>query len=438
MTTDGGDPPPAAAAVPVIAPGLHGKASAFDPQQEDWIEYVERLELYFMANNIENLSKKRAIFLNAAGPSTYRLVKTLAIPGKPTDLSFDEIVEKVKTHFHPKPSPIIKRFEFNMRKQKIKEAVSEYVASLRRIAEHCEYGATLDEMLRDHLVCEIADKRVQNRYLRESKLTYADALSMALAAETAVKDSRKLHSKGDDDGATPFEVTHEEESTVQQINRDRTPRSRFPRRRLPTPQKGSATGHEEPQCHRCGGKHNPTRCRFRDYDCHYCKKKGHLAAVCRKKKQADKAPDSEQAKRVKVVPSRQEDQEYTMYHVSGQGSTKPLIADVTLNGISTAMEIDTGASVSLMGEVHFKPLREKGAILRQSNAKLSTYTGETIPVLGISDVKVEHNGQTLTLPLVVIPGNGPPLLGRDWLTTLQLNWESIFRVNTQRSLQDVL
>ena len=131
MTTDGGDLQPAAAAMPVVASGLHGKAFAFDPQQEDWIEYVERLELYFMANDIENLSKKRAILLNAAGPSTYCLVKTLAIPGKPTDLSFDEIVEKVKTHFHPKPSPIIKRFEFNMKKQKIKETVSEYVAALR-------------------------------------------------------------------------------------------------------------------------------------------------------------------------------------------------------------------------------------------------------------------------------------------------------------------
>ena len=39
MTTDGVDPPPVAGEVPVIATGLHGKASVFDPQQEDWIEY---------------------------------------------------------------------------------------------------------------------------------------------------------------------------------------------------------------------------------------------------------------------------------------------------------------------------------------------------------------------------------------------------------------
>ena len=106
-------PPPtstAAATLPAPPVGLHGKVSAFDSSEEDWVEYVERLELYFLANDITDEVKKRAILLNAVGPATYRLVKTLAIPGKPTDLSFADIVEKLKLHFNPKPSPIIKRF----------------------------------------------------------------------------------------------------------------------------------------------------------------------------------------------------------------------------------------------------------------------------------------------------------------------------------------
>ena len=189
MTDGGTDPSPTASSATATLPaplGLHGTVSAFDPDQEDWIEYVERLELYFLANNVTDPVKKRAILLNAVGPAVYRLVKTLAIPRKPTDLEFDEIVEKVKLHYNPKPSPIIKRYEFNTRKQKSDETVSEYVAALRRIAEHCEFGATLNDMLRDRLVHGIADKRVQDRYLRETTLTYAEAL---MAAETAVKDS---------------------------------------------------------------------------------------------------------------------------------------------------------------------------------------------------------------------------------------------------------
>ena len=114
------------------------------------------------------------------------------------------------------------------------------------------------------------------------------------------------------------------------------------------------------------------------------------------------------------------------------------MVDVTLNGNSTPVEVDTGASVSSLVEAHFKSLKEKGATLHPSNAKLSTYTGETIQVHGISDVKVEHNGQTAMLPLMVIPGTGSPLLGCDWLTTLQLDWQKILQVHMQRLLQDVL
>ena len=281
--------------------------------------------------------KKRAILLNAVGPATYRLVKMLAIPGKQTDLEFDGIVKKVKLHYNPKPSPIIKRYEFNMRKQQSNETVSEDVAALRRIAEHCEFGTTLNNMLRDRLVHGITDKRVQDCYLREASLTYAEALGMALAAETAVKDSLKL--RGDD---LPPVVTsgHKDETAVHHVPQDKTTRSRPGRRGAPSPTKGN-TNHKE--CHRCGGNHDSARCCFKEYVCHYCKKRGHLASVCRKKK-ADtlKAEQTHQ-----VGATLDEGEEYDMYTINDTGSSEPLIADVTMNGIPMAMEVDTGASVSL-------------------------------------------------------------------------------------------
>ena len=35
--------------------------------------------------------------------------------------------------------------------------MSTYVAELRRLSQHCEFGASLDDMLRDRLVCGISD-----------------------------------------------------------------------------------------------------------------------------------------------------------------------------------------------------------------------------------------------------------------------------------------
>ena len=51
---------------------------------------------------------------------------------------------------------------------------------------------------------------------------------------------------------------------------------------------------------------------------------------------------------------------------------------------------------------------------------------------------VEHNSQTVTLPLIVTVGNGPSLLGGDWHSVLWLDWRAIFSVCPASTLQHVL
>ena len=133
MSEDGDAPgpvPPAATSTTVtVTPGLHRTVAVFDGTREESIDYAERLDSYFIANDIHDAVKKQAILLNAVGPSIYRLMKTLCLPGKPTEHSFEEIVDKVKNHFNPKQSPIVKRLEFNKRKQLPEESVAEYIAA---------------------------------------------------------------------------------------------------------------------------------------------------------------------------------------------------------------------------------------------------------------------------------------------------------------------
>ena len=120
MSTEGGGEaaprPPAPVVVPppavfLSAVGLHGAVVPFNQDQDDWSENIKRLEHYFAANNIAE--KQRAILLSAVGPSTYRLIHTLVSPDKVTDFTFSALVEKARAHFNPKPSPIVKRYEFN-------------------------------------------------------------------------------------------------------------------------------------------------------------------------------------------------------------------------------------------------------------------------------------------------------------------------------------
>ena len=191
MTAEGARDAVPVAPLPTTV-GLHRNVSVFDPAQEEWGEYTERLVYYFTANEITAQTKQRAILLNAVGPSTYRLLKTLASPAQVTDLTFEQIVERAKKHFNPKPSPIVKRFEFNTRRQEEGESVAVFVAELRKIAQYCDYGDVLSDMLRDHVVCGLANKAVQRRLLQEPTLTFEKALEVAVAAESAARDSRRL------------------------------------------------------------------------------------------------------------------------------------------------------------------------------------------------------------------------------------------------------
>ena len=92
---------------------------------------MERLQQYFVANDVESAEKQRASLLSAVGGATYQLIRNLLAPAKPTDKSFAEIVEAVLRHHQPKPSVIVQRFNFHSRSRNSGKNVSTYVAELR-------------------------------------------------------------------------------------------------------------------------------------------------------------------------------------------------------------------------------------------------------------------------------------------------------------------
>ena len=129
---------------------------------------------------------------------------------------------------------------------------------------------------------------------------------------------------------------------------------------------------------------------------------------------------------------------YTMFALTSN-SLEPYKVTMNIEGSDLNMELDTGASKSIMSEETYKSLcgRSKHLyiVLEDTSVRLRTYTGESLNVLGLMTVKVKYNQQEAVLPLLVIKGNSPSLLGRDWLYKLRQE------INTVRGLdlsQDLL
>ena len=81
-----------------MATGNFGKLCDYDNNKEYWQYYVERLEVFFTANNIAHEKKKRAILLTSCGIETYQLFKGLKAPAKPVEKAFNRSVTLMTNH----------------------------------------------------------------------------------------------------------------------------------------------------------------------------------------------------------------------------------------------------------------------------------------------------------------------------------------------------
>lgn len=86
------------------------------------------MEHIFIANDIDDVDKKKSILLSVVGAQTYSLMRNLLSPEKPGEKTFAQLEALLKNHFNPKPSEIVQRFKFDSRMTKPTEPVAEYVA----------------------------------------------------------------------------------------------------------------------------------------------------------------------------------------------------------------------------------------------------------------------------------------------------------------------
>ena len=107
-----------------------------------------------------------------------------------------------------------------------------------------------------------------------------------------------------------------------------------------------------------------------------------------------------------------------------------IMVTLFINDMPVHMELDTGASVSLVSEETWQ--RQLHEIpLQETDVRLRTYIGESITVVGQALVKVVYGEQEAKLPVLVVPGDGPSLLGRNWLKLIRLNWPEIKKVSLE-------
>jgi len=371
---------------------LIGQLKEFDRAKESFEAYIERLESFMKANGVKE-ENKVAVLLTVIGPETYGLLRNLLTPEKPDSKEYEELVDILKGHLHPKPLVIAERFNFHNRFRVESETVSDFAAQLKKLSTRSEFGNFLDEALRDRFVCGLRKESIQKKLLSEKTLDFSKAMEIAQSMEMA-------------SGSAQVQDVYQLKKNISS---------------------GEKYGH----CYCCGDTgHYSNKCKYRKYRCNKCGKQGHLKKVCTSK-------ESEDAKYVEVSGRNNMTVDSLGFFSTQEQGSKAIIVTLKVEGKEIPMEVDTGASLTVIPKKMFK---EKWGHLKLKPASntLKTYSGSVLPLSGETEVLVEYQGQEAMLPVIVADVDGKPaILGRNWLSFIKLNWQELFSVSTPNSIEEL-
>ena len=87
----------------------YGRLREFQSETESIAAYLERVEVFFSANDIA-ADKQVAVFLSVVGGKTFSLLRDLVAPAKPQEKTLATLFQTLRRHYEPKPLVIVEKF----------------------------------------------------------------------------------------------------------------------------------------------------------------------------------------------------------------------------------------------------------------------------------------------------------------------------------------
>ncbi|XP_065217466.1 uncharacterized protein K02A2.6-like [Planococcus citri] len=393
------------------------KFQQFDPKQEGWRYYSQRFSLELTLQSIVEATDKRNLLLKCIGPTIYKLVIDHFDPDDVLSKTYDDITKFLTDYYKPTTNYLSERVNFGMCVRSDKQTLTQFLEELRSKAVHCSFKSTLDERLRDQFLLGINNSAMREKLYTEhpnADAKLADVFKTAVSLESAQQQRSTLDT-------TNNGISNSGETNS--INKVRP----FHNNNKPSNDKrtdiSKQTIDAAKQCLKCGRKihEDKTQCPALNSTCRSCNNTGHWDSVCIKTgkfKVINNKPKRWYKGNKDKKSSGSSVNEVTLHNIDQVESPgKKLMIDVNINGITCAMEYDSAAAVSTIGESVWK--RIGNPALKEAK-QMSAYTGIPLVTLGAASVTVSVNGITEQMTVYVIKGEATALFGIDWMKPFKL------------------
>lgn len=418
---------------------------------ENWRIFKQNFDVFCIAAEISKKTDaiKIAILLNAVGPDALEVFNSFNLTEQ-QKASYADVVKSFDDFCKPKRNELYESFVFHGRNQAQNEPFDAYLMELKKLVRTCGFGDAESRMLRDRLVCGVADKNLQKRLLETDNLDDKKAIDMARANEiskmqtkemqkpmtsldaiyntdkysgsrngndrrnsTNIQKQRFSHNTNNTNTHTNTKHSSSHNSNTNNNASNLNDNNFLKQNREHVNKSFSNFRNSEKNCKFCGNIHEFGKCKAFGKICSNCGKRNHFAVVCTTKK----------IREIKI--DRSNDDYFTIDSVSGESQTKFFIREnnawfqkIRVHEIMIDFKLDTGAEVNVLP---FKYLKHFDDIQLNNNShKLEAYGGNKLITIGDMECVCMVQNEIAVLKFMVVNTDSVPILGLNGCLKLNL------------------
>ncbi|XP_055604884.1 uncharacterized protein K02A2.6-like [Uranotaenia lowii] len=423
-------------------PGMIGTMDHFQVGKS-FSNYIERFEILCGLNKVTEETKK-SWFISLSGDDVFDEIKLIFPKREVKDLTYDEIIAKLKTRFDKTEPVLMNRYKFYNREQGANESAENFVLAVKLMAESCNFRDFKDEAIRDRLIIGLANKDLQFKLLLEDDIGLNTLENKIINNERALGQA-KLIGEHTSTNADVLSIKHrlgrkeyfDSERKFQNKN-EMHPR-RFRSRSFSRDRgSGRRNFHYDRRANR-----NQASTYHNDWNfhssavCNNCRERGHIRRNCPHFKNpsvkfvenVDKIQDQSIDKfdRLKLNDNSDDSEVECLMISAVNNISDPCIVNAKIDGRVLKMEIDTGSAVTVISYLMYNNLFRKIPLVH-CNKKLAVVNGARLVIAGQILTEVFLNGFMEKARLIVLKNDNDfkPLIGRDWLKIFYPNWKKSF------------
>ncbi|UYV69287.1 hypothetical protein LAZ67_6003116 [Cordylochernes scorpioides] len=352
----------------------------------EWPKWKKRFERYLVVSGMKKKEEadKIDLFMYLMGDRADDIFRTFKFEKEEEATKLDSVLKAFDSHFCVRKNIIYERAKFNSRIQEDREPVDEFITSLYKLADSCEFEGLHEQLIHDRIVVGVRDKALSERMQLDSELTLEKAVKMVRQQE-AVRQQQ---------------VDLQRPLASQKVNQPSRKKEKSAKTRSRCPKCGGFT-HREGQACRAEGQ----RCNL--------SKTGHFANCC---------PDK-QAKTAEVKAVSELDEEIGfLLEVSAVEDSSNLdndedecrrrwTAEIQVNGKKVKFKLDSQADVTCVPLCLFKKIMGQQRLV-ESDINLRAAEFSELQTVGMFISTLRNGNYEIKEKIYVIRRLSEPLLSR--------------------------